>query len=279
MEENKINIKDILYQLEKNPIETQLKELTLRTYQLQKQVQIQFQNQIKDSLNSFSENIAMIPKYVIKNLLINIDKINVDFEKLSERQKQLAIKMIKNGWYFSFELPLDSYKLLKLNNRQFNSVLVEFYERYEENMINRIIEQYPHRKKILFKAYKAHKKKEYELSIPVMLAQSDGISLELFNKKLFSKDNKGKLVTEGQEEIFFEENDPVDICFYIQLATIGQLNENYNPPTYKNCKKFNRHTVLHGKDINYAKKINSIKCLVMLNFLAEIKECYYEDKN
>ena len=238
---------------------------------------IKFQEQFQVQMKGFYQKVTAISKFIDQNTLINLSKIKMHFEKLSEKQKELAQRMIRNGWYFSLELPLDSHDLLDLNNYDFNRVLTEFYEQYQEEMFNKIIIQFPHRKKILAKAYQAHKNKDYELSIPVMFAQADGISEELFSKKLFSKNNS-KLATEQQTEILFNENNFIDKSFYIQLATIGQLNENYNPLTYKECKKFNRHTVLHGKDINYAKKINSIKCLVMLNFLGEIKENYYEEK-
>jgi hypothetical protein len=232
---------------------------------------------LQEQTRSLIEKVTRISNYINQNVLINLSKFKINYEKLSKGQKELAERMIRNGWYFSLELPLDAHKLLKLNYHDFNKVLTEFYEQYQEDMCDKIITQYPHRKKILVKAYQAHRKKDYELSIPVMFTQADGISEELFSEKLFSKNNK-RLATEQQKQILFDENDFIDKCFCIQLATIGQLNENYNPTTYKECKKFNRHTVLHGKDINYAKKINSIKCLVMLNFLAEIKENYYEDK-
>lgn len=232
---------------------------------------------VQEKMRSTIEKATEIFNNINQNTLINLSKFKMNYEKLSEKQKELAERMIRNGWYFSLELPLNAHKLLELNYYDFNKVLTDFYEQYQEEMFNKIITQYPHRKKILVKTYQAHKRKDYELSIPVMFAQADGISEELFSKKLFSKNNK-RLATEQQTEILFDENDFIDKSFYIQLATIGQLNENYNPSTYKECKKFNRHTVLHGKDINYAKKINSIKCLVMLNFLAEIKENYYEDK-
>lgn len=222
---------------------------------------------ISESLGGLSESLNLLNPLIerIGSLSWGID---FDYEQFTDNQKLLAQRMIRNGWYFTSNLPLVSNELLSANDKDFNLSLCNFYDSESKDMFNRILETFPHRKHILTKIRKAHNNKDYELCIPAMLTQADGISYELFNVSLFSKDKLEQPKTKNQKQIKFDENDIMDILFITQLSITGNLNEN----VFTTPKFFNRHSVLHGRDIHYNKKQNSLRCLSMLYFLAEVKE-------
>ncbi|WP_434283546.1 hypothetical protein [Clostridium botulinum] len=222
----------------------------------------EFGQQLKNVFMKFKPLIDEFNRTLIQ--IIN----NIDFIKLNENQKELAIRMIKNGWYFSLILPLTIGELLEMNEEDLNTSLSIFYEEGTERICNSVIDTFPDRKIILEKCFKAHKNGDYELSIPVMFAQADGISKDIFNMNLFNKKH-GKPLTSEQKVITFNEESFVDMPYLIQLSITGELNGNG-----KKSKYLNRHNVLHGTDTEYATKSNSLRCISMLNFLAELKEYY-----
>ncbi|MDU6339851.1 MAG: hypothetical protein E6583_00805 [Clostridium sp.] len=240
----------------------------------------QFNNETLKTLKKSYEEIqkSLKPVYIelnevnkrIQAMISSLPKIN--FNLSNEEQKRLAEKMIKNGWYFTSNLPIRTYDLNVLNDNNFNKELIEYYTEEETALMKKILAAFPERSKILEKAFKAHIEGEYELSIPAIFAQADGISKELFDVSIFSK-TQGKPRTKNQDIIEFNIDNFVDIAYLTQLSIIGQLNRNMDTP---DC--FNRHMVMHGLDLDYAKRENSLRCIVMLYFLTDIKEMFKKGK-
>ena len=222
---------------------------------------------LSESLSSISESLNLLASSIeqIGSLSWGID---FNYEQFTDNQKSLAQRMVRNGWYFTGNLPPISKELLSINDKEFNLALCDFYDSESEYMFNRILETFPHRKHILAKIEKAHNNKDYELCIPTMLSQADGISYELFNVSLFSKDKLKQPKTKNQKQIKFDEDNIMDILFITQLSITGILNQD----VFAKPKFFNRHSVIHGTDVHYNKKQNSLRCLSILYFLAEVKD-------
>lgn len=226
---------------------------------------------IRSINQTISEKLSESLREINKTILENMKSLNLpkfDDKDLYEIQRKLSERMIKNGWYYSGILPIDVSEILDLDDEDFNLQLVNFYVEEYEILYNNIMRNFFDRKNILEKCFSAHENKDYELCIPTMLSQADGISKEIFGKYLFYKEN-GEPATKNQNRISFRLDYWFDIAYYIQLSITGQLNINSNK-----TDGFNRHKVIHGLNIDYATKENSIRCIVMLNFLAEIKEYF-----
>lgn len=97
----------------------------------------------------------------------------------------------------------------------------------------------------------------YEASIPIVLAQIDGMSRDLTGQSFFSKAN----------------NDP-----YLDDETVAGIETNL--PVVRSVfsedvkesgvyGKVSRHGVLHGRDLGYATRVNSTKTIVLVAALAE----------
>ena len=68
-----------------------------------------------------------------------------------------------------------------------DEMLVNYYESCLDETRDTIAAAFPHRAKILTKALDAHAGGDYELSIPVLLAQADGIAKESIGIGLYKK--------------------------------------------------------------------------------------------
>ncbi|MGV8083432.1 MAG: hypothetical protein AB2L09_07360 [Coriobacteriia bacterium] len=107
------------------------------------------------------------------------------------------------------------------------------------------------------KAITHHQAGAYEASIPIILAQIDGISRDLTGVSFFSKAN----------------HDP-----YLDDATLAGMQANL--PVVRsvfstdikesgNHSSASRHGVMHGRDLAYATRVNSTKTIVLVAALAE----------
>ncbi len=208
--------------------------------------------------------------------------LNLNYDDFTEEGKEAVKRMIKNGWYFSRCLPFTFAELISVEDEKLDNMLYAFYDKESERIFSELIDSFPSRKNLLKKIQKAHQAGDYELSIPVMLAQSDGIAFELFGESLYSKvsvKENGERVSRpkvsNQSKISFREDSIFDILFFVQLNEVGLLNKSFE--YNEEVTYFNRHAVLHGKRIDYARKENSLRCIAILNFLLEIKE-YKVDK-
>lgn len=94
-------------------------------------------------------------------------------------------------------------------------------------------------------AFWAHRKERYTLSIPVFLAQADGIAIEAKGVKAFSRKHGSRLMDKvefSKEHRFFS-----DIWFEVLLENDAEIRikaENASP------KALNRHAVLHGLSLD-----------------------------
>ncbi len=127
------------------------------------------------------------------------------------------------------------------------------------------------RKVILQKAFNAHRQGDYELSIPVMLAQAEGIYLDIFGifepspyklgKKHFKNKIERKLnspLAKLFNDYFFCVADELSIKKSTKLAT--------------SPFPLSRNLVLHGISTDYATEVNALKTVSWLQYIISFKE-------
>ena len=126
--------------------------------------------------------------------------------------------------------------------------------------------RFPARAIILESAFNAHKRKEYALSIPVLLIQADGICYDLINKQLYSKKGKVPVVAEYAETI------TADVFRSALLYPLTQplpISASANERA-EDFSDLNRHQVIHGESTTYDTEINSLKAISMLNYVSYV---------
>jgi hypothetical protein len=152
------------------------------------------------------------------------------------------------------------------NVAEAEAALVEYFEERIAEMEESITRKFPHRSHLISSALGAHSKKEYVLSIPVLLAQVDGICKETVNKYLFMKNNKKP---ETAVYVASIATDTYMAALLSPLAEVLPISAS-NGQRPEGFSGLNRHTVLHGESLDYGSKINSLKAISLLNYVAHV---------
>jgi hypothetical protein len=175
-----------------------------------------------------------------------------------------------HGWYLSLDLPINfSVTIANLytegRDKEVDDQMNDFYKKAEREIEKRILSMYPLRSHILKAAFSAHRRREYELSIPAMLTQVDGICSELIGTLFFKGHNKRPASAAFADQ--FLEN--VLLSSLLEpLRRTGQISADTReaPPS---PGEFNRHGILHGQIVDYGNRTNSFKVISLLSFLTE----------
>lgn len=124
------------------------------------------------------------------------------------------------------------------------------------------------RRPLLLLALDDHKSGRYHASVPVVLAQIDGIVFDLYNKSFFESTAKKTGHLQATESIA---GDPEGLPL---LAIL--LSHNRNKTSEKSISLPYRHGILHGRDLGYANRRVSTKAFVTLlslrNWIEKVQE-------
>ena len=175
------------------------------------------------------------------------------------------------GWYADLSMPLvDVYAsdelLFNGDVDEAEKILVQHFESELDSIEERITKSFPNRQPIISAAFNAHRKGEYVLSVPVLLAQVDGICKEVTEQSLFSKKNKKPKTASYVEKISSDKflaallgplESPLPVA-----ASEGEREEGWT--------ELNRHMVLHGESLDYGSKVNSLKAISLLNYVVQV---------
>lgn len=198
-------------------------------------------------------------------------------ERIAENVRKLPLKTQaaltlfgEHGWYVDFEMSLPriwnlSSALSNGDIAEAEQALVAYYDGRNDEIEKSIIVKFPERKKLVTAAFNAHRRGEYELSIPVLLAQTDGICKEAFGEYLFRKYNK-----RPRTAIYVASLKPDVITGAIlspltENLPIGQSEDERND----DFNGLNRHMVIHGESLNYGTQINGLKAISLINYVAQ----------
>jgi hypothetical protein len=201
------------------------------------------------------------------------------FQDLPPRIQEALLLLGAHGWYFDLDLVLPKLwnlreALLDGNVEEAEAALVDYYEGRANEIEKSLTEMLPLRAHLIKAAFTAHRRQEYELSIPVFLAQTDGICKELTKQYLFIKRDKKPQTATYVEEIAL---DTFRASLLSPLAQTLPISASERERTDAN-KALNRHAVLHGESLNYGNKTNSLKAISLINYVAHVlKMCAAAD--
>lgn len=184
-------------------------------------------------------------------------------------------ELAKAGWYIDYHLApktLADLMLLDYTNMTYLDYHLTDYFRKKVKTIHRKIQKlYPDRRKIIDCAFRTHKRKEYELSIPIFLIQVDGICFDLIQKDFFSVSNPKREKNKELPKHWVLEQQFNNF----QNSVLEPLYKNEYPSVRIDRKDLypfalNRNAILHGRDISYATERNSLKAISLLNYISII---------
>jgi len=135
-------------------------------------------------LSIFTSHVTNLQEAIQKSIIPTFDDLKNSFQELPNHIQEALLLLGENGWYLDLEMSLptlwhlrnilDEGNLLKAEN-----ILIEYFESRLSEIEKSILKKFPSRKHLLKAAFNAHRRKEYCLSIPLFLAQTDGICKEV----------------------------------------------------------------------------------------------------
>ena len=184
------------------------------------------------------------------------------------------------GWYVAGSLYGNQYPALEeaiKENR--DSEVEDFLQSHVRSRVQEIqrdaCERWPNRSRIMNDAFEAHSNGKYTLSVPVFLAQADGICYEILKAYLFTN-YSGKVVQQVKElEREHPSTTPLARSFLELLLEASGLRMNTRrrdklKAAGVSISPLNRPGVLHGIDSDYGTESNSLRSISLLSFLVEV---------
>lgn len=202
------------------------------------------------------------------------------FEQLAGALEQLPIQQRRalgvlagDGWYLDPEMHFPD--LVELADRieegdleGAREELIAYFEATTDSIESRLVQRFPARAKVIGAAMGAHRRGEYALSIPVFLAQADGICVELVGVQLYARrDGVPRLANHFRDE----EHTPFMAALLHPLTAPMPISANASERSSR-ADHLNRHSVLHGESSNYDTRANGCRALSLLAYTAWILE-------
>ena len=210
---------------------------------------------------------------VVANIQQNIGPFLVELShaltQLPERTRESLATLAQHGWYLDPEMTLPGITDVVLHFAQeqvteANDELIAHFDQCKEAILSTLCTAFPERANIFTSAFEAHAAGKYELSIPVLLAQADGICLELTGAQLYSK-RGGK--TRVSEAVATFDVDGFTAALLHPLTEVFPIAFSAKERTGR-LNILNRHAILHGESVDYGTRINGCKAISLLSFTA-----------
>lgn len=191
-------------------------------------------------------------------------------QQMIEETGEAANWLAEQGWFTSIDMEINIPG--DLMNGFFNhgvdvdAFLMRFYRERLGELEEKILDAWPHRSAPISESFWAHSTGHFFLSVPVMVAQADGIAWDLIDKyTLFEGRDRDK-------ESRIEKLMGVPDCDLID-ALLTPLKK--NPHIARGAMKgdepgeqLRRHAVLHGRDAMYGTELIALKAVSLLSHIA-----------
>ena len=199
------------------------------------------------------------------------EPLQKSFSKLPSQTREALLILGKHGWFLDLDMPLPfplrlSEALSKGSGEEAENALVGYFSNKLDEIENSIVGKFPRRGKIIRAAFSAHKREEYELSIPVLLAQTDGICNEVTKQYLFMKTNRKPRTATYVEDIASDTYKAALLQPLAQALPISASKDESN----EDSNELYRHTVLHGDSLDYGTKVNGLKAISLVNYVTHV---------
>jgi hypothetical protein len=203
-----------------------------------------------------------------------------------QETRDLQTYLIPRGWYLTMRASIALVRSLATAVRAEQHEVVEEamrgYARYRFDTVGlRVDTLWPERSYLIREALAAHSAGKYALSIPVLLAQAEGISNELLGVSVFGKHRGGPATASAHRQHLSEPClDPNSFKATVLLGPLEVLSglamgvsdhEELRARAEPTFGTLNRHAVAHGISLDYGTEENSLRAVLLLDFLADLK--------
>ncbi len=192
------------------------------------------------------------------------------FNELPVRLQRTLFHLSENGWFLDTSISIAEFSILQnlIEQGDFDEVerfLLTHFENKLDQIENLISKRFPNRQKIIKSAFNAHRRGEYELSVPVLLSQTDGICNEVAKGYLFMRTNKKPQVARFVESLNAYSLKAIILSPLVATLPIN-ASEKERPDGFTGL---NRHMVLHGDSLDYGTHVKSLKSISLMNYIVQ----------
>lgn len=233
---------------------------------------IRAMQRLAPTLRAYREIAAPVNGVAFRYLRDFQDRIQATVRGMRARKEQFDAVMIALGWPPPGELPLTAERIIaEVVDRDGLEAARKLVDRevpklYPRNILESMLSGWrarpmlQRRDAILTKAVKAHLAGDYELSIPVLLAQTEGIIADGFGHRgVMSGPTMRAYLDRLLESPDWWSNHQVVRAMFIRVILVGF--EHGKPPG----SDLSRHAILHGADTLYPTEANSLRAILMLD--------------
>jgi hypothetical protein len=215
--------------------------------------------------------------------------VQTDWKAVQERLSNLPARSREavsiasaQGWFFNWQKSFkETWRLIEsLNSAKdadsVDEIMRSYYSDDIEGYTRVLTDLYPERKQAIEAAVTAHTSygpKGYYLSIPVFLAQADGILSQIsgIDMPMSTKDGSTKGGNWVNSQIGGNKSAKQLLDQMLNLHTMdilkSQRQRDEDSKSGKTFSALNRHQVLHGEVSNYGTELNSLKAFSLLVFI------------
>lgn len=216
---------------------------------------------------------------------------------MHELSKKAMILASSRGWFFGWNDSLEGVltlieKLDSIDPIELDEVMAQYHRENLAFVEKELLQRHPKRSSPITAALAAHKsfgEAGYFLSIPVFIAQADGLLSEILEvKSPMSINKKEPREAQGATALRTKVGTDAELSSLLHpLLTMHQLNflksaSDRNKTAESSGETFtalNRHQVMHGECCDYGNEINSLKAFSFLAFVGVHLPMLLEDKN
>lgn len=207
-------------------------------------------------------------RYLEENpqVLEGIANVVEQFQTWPDWQRELWAEAARNGWYVNWHTPITINRPISEGKEKLDTFMIDHLTQDVELIQNSIILAVSEREQILRCAFELHAERRYIASVPLFMAQADGICAEHLGAHLFSE-------RESRQERLSELLANSSAFAATLLSPLGvqtQFEAGINKfSSYLKTLAPNRNGVLHGsrRHLDYGTEVNSLKAFSLLAFI------------
>lgn len=220
---------------------------------------------------------------LVKLAQVDWNAVQERFENMPTRSREAMIRASERGWFFNWDNSFEEVwqlieNLQNAESDEVDEVLKNHYKSDMEWYAGELSKAYPERARAINAAINAHKNENtegYFLSIPVFLAQADGILSEVTGiPSAMDKVRNGAEIkgSAWAKEQIGDDQKTSDLLYQLlNLHTMDILKsksvrDKESIASGKIFNELNRHQVLHGEVSDYGTELNSLKAFSFLIF-------------
>lgn len=236
----------------------------------QKQAQSAYDMAMKETqvYRDYIEKVRLDAQKVVQNAVNE----RIRATKFAKKTEKALHYLGENGWFLDFDMGTSAIGVLarkELTVEELDTYLSEYFANKLEEIEKSIIVKHPCREKIIRAAFKAHKNGDYELSIPVILTQIDGIGFETLGHSFFKRKNEIPKSTKFVEDQIVES---LHKALLYPLTQDLEISRAWSD-TEVDFDLLNRPMILHGRNVVYGTRLNSLKVISFINYVVQALSC------